>query len=664
MEVEGASPAIRSALESENGLGNGVVKKNSELKDKMEIEEPSAEVASNSGSRGGWEKGVARVKPEFLVKDHVRELDPKFLSAADQEKFGNPDISAALNAETDGKRGPKLKGRNKNRSKQNYREAVKVCSYISREADCPYGAKCRYSHDLKAYMQTKLPDIGDECIIYQRKGFCPYGLTCRFGASHLNADGTNKKADGFVEGSLVSDVKNGMTKDLQRNLRKRTFDFHDGGQQNKRSGKDRKKGRDVVVAAVEAKKSIVESVIEADAVAEDEDVAVADADIEDKSMATGDIRDEEHIRLLPAERKRLNFAGKLYLSPLTTVGNLPYRRICKRLGADITCGEMALANNLLTGQQSEWALMVRHSSEDLFGVQVCGSRPDVMGRLAELLKAEVSVDFVDINCGCPIDLVCNSGSGCALMGRSQRIEGVVKNMISVLDVPLTVKIRTGIHDGKNIAHELIPKLRDWGVSQVSLHGRSREQRYTKLADWKYIAECAEVAAAAADGNPMPLFGNGDVMNYQDYYEHLENTKVAGMLIARGALIKPWIFTEIKERRDWDISAPERFDIFKEFTNFGLEHWGSDTRGVETTRTPRRFLLEWMSFTHRYVPVGLLEQPPQRINERPPHYVGRSDLETLLSSSHCNDWIKLSEMLLGPVVEGFQFLPKHKANAWK
>uniref|UniRef100_A0A3L8QWV8 tRNA-dihydrouridine(47) synthase [NAD(P)(+)] n=1 Tax=Chloebia gouldiae TaxID=44316 RepID=A0A3L8QWV8_CHLGU len=304
----------------------------------------------------------------------------------------------------------------------------------------------------------------------------------------------------------------------------------------------------------------------------------------------GPLTDEDVTKLRPCEKKKC--------------GNLPFRRICKRFGADVTCGEMAVCTNLLQGQSSEWALLKRHHTEDIFGVQLEGAFPDTMTKCAELLNRTIDVDFVDINVGCPIDLVYKKGGGCALMTRSNKFEQIVRGMNSVLDVPVTVKIRTGVQEKVNVAHKLIPRIREWGASMVTLHGRSREQRYTRSADWHYIAQCARIAS------PMPLFG---------------------------ALIKPWLFTEIKEQRHWDISSSERFEILKDFTNYGLEHWGSDTQGVEKTR---KFLLEWLSFLCRYVPVGLLEHLPQKINERPPYYLGRDYLETLMASQNVDDWIKI------------------------
>ncbi|KAM5238156.1 tRNA-dihydrouridine(47) synthase [NAD(P)(+)]-like isoform 2-T2 [Ctenodactylus gundi] len=359
-------------------------------------------------------------------------------------------------------------------------------------------------------------------------------------------------------------------------------------------------------------------------------------------------------REAPRGEAELDISGKLYLAPLTTCGNLPFRRICKRFGADVTCGEMAVCTNLLQGQTSEWALLKRHPCEDIFGVQLEGAFPDTMTKCAELLNRTVEVDFVDVNVGCPIDLVYKKGGGCALMNRPAKFQQIVRGMSQVLDMPLTVKIRTGVQERVNLAHRLLPELRDWGAALVTLHGRSREQRYTKLADWQYIQQCAAAAS------PMPLFGNGDILSYEDA-NHAKQTGVAGIMIARGALLKPWLFTEIKEQRHWDISSSERLDILRDFTHYGLEHWGSDTQGVEKTR---RFLLEWLSFLCRYIPVGLLERLPQRINERPPYYLGRDYLETLMASQQAADWIRISEMLLGPVPPGFLFLPKHKANAYK
>ena len=92
-------------------------------------------------------------------------------------------------------------------------------------------------------------------------------------------------------------------------------------------------------------------------------------------------------------------------------------------------------------------------------------------------------------------------------------------------------------------------------------------------------------------------------------------------------------------------------MLKRFCAHGLEHWGADDRGVRSTR---RFLLEWLSFTHRYVPVGVLDRVPVGITREPPTFVGRSDLETLLSSSDPGDWVKISTMLLGPTPSDFSF----------
>jgi len=370
--------------------------------------------------------------------------------------------------------------------------------------------------------------------------------------------------------------------------------------------------------------------------------------------------------------KLVDFSNKIYIAPLTTVGNLPFRRIMKSMGADITCGEMAMCANLLSGQSSEWALLRRHPSEDCFGVQITAAHADQFERCAELLETHTTVDFVDVNMGCPIDLVVDKGAGSALMNRPPKIKGMVAGLTKRLTCPITLKMRIGWNENKPNAHHVINLVEGMGpqhterISAFMIHGRSRLQRYSRLANWEYINSVAAGTAAAEVKPPSkPIIGNGDIFSYQEWEEH--KAKLGSVssccMLARGALIKPWLPTEIKESRHWDISSTERLGLLKTFVHHGLEHWGSDQKGVNNVR---RFLLEWLSFLHRYVPVGLLDVLPPYLNDRPPgasFAFGRDKLETLMASRDSKDWVKISELLLGPVPSSFKFLPKHQSNAY-
>ncbi|XP_040908505.1 tRNA-dihydrouridine(47) synthase [NAD(P)(+)]-like [Toxotes jaculatrix] len=622
-------------------------------------------------------KGEAAIRPQFLTtkeKFHkvidsewqgskgenasdngtAEETKETFVEEPEAKKLKLDPEERTKTGKQDGKR---LRGQNKSRphTKPTAYDEKRLClSVIKDNRECPFGDKCHFHHDVAEYMASKPADIGESCYLYDTFGKCTYGLSCRFAKAHTTPDFKTMEDTDLVKAyEGRNPVKNSLSKDLQNRLRKRSVAFKKSAEylktlSNNRDKKEQQGSGEPCAAEVSADPTEGEQHVSTAAETQ------SSPDKQPPVKTVGPLTDEDVIKLRPCEKKQVDFQDKLYLAPLTTCGNLPFRRVCKRFGADITCGEMAMCTNLLQGQQSEWALLKRHESEDVFGVQVEGCFPDTMTRCAELINNNTEVDFVDINSGCPIDLVYKKGGGCGLMTRTRKFEQIVKGMNYVLDVPLTVKIRTGVQEKCNIAHKLIPEMKNWGVSMITLHGRSREQRYTKLADWDYITTCSKLAS------PVPLFGNGDILSYEDAVKAKE-TGVSGIMIARGALIKPWIFTEIKENRHWDISSNERLDILRDFTNFGLEHWGSDTRGVEKTRT---FMLEWLSFMCRYIPVGLLERVPQKINERPPYYMGRTYLESLMASQNVGDWVRISEMLLGPVPKNFNFLPKHKANAYK
>ena len=289
-----------------------------------------------------------------------------------------------------------------------------------------------------------------------------------------------------------------------------------------------------------------------------------------------------------------------------------------------------------------------------------------MGRV---INNETQTDFVDLNCGCPIDPVTSKGLGSSLMRKPQRLLDIVSAMMKVFDRSVTVKLRTGWNDP--IAHKIIPQLQARNASSggkiaaIMIHGRNRQQRYTKEADWGYIYE----AAKAQDPSlPLiPVIGNGDILTYDDWKSHQTmvrdslDSEQQGLcscaMIARGAIIKPWLPQEIKEHRTIDISSSERFEMLRKFCSFGFEHWGSDHKGVETTR---RFLMEWLSYLCKYVPSDMLLSP-QKMQQRPPLFRGRDEMEQLMGSCRADDWVKISEMLLGPVPPDFKFEAKHKSS---
>ncbi|KAK1437302.1 hypothetical protein QVD17_03092 [Tagetes erecta] len=617
-------------------------------------------------------KLVIEMSVEELVAKAIVPVKKEFLCPAPTRGVGSSDISsdtitsAPVVVEKKSKRQFK---REKNQEKQSTHNLCPVVAKTGRVDACLYKDKCRLNHDIEAFKANKPPDLEGNCPFDSDEAPCPYGLACRYFGTHTATGTTNGQRNN-------SQVVNGLKKDVQKLLWKNKMTFPKADAKLKALGltkskkADNNKEKSQTKSLVTNENSCCEMDVQNDCCAEKvEDFinmddlrplkrgkSLNDETSDEVNGADHIVETDKSLTTHRRERKLIDFRDKLYLAPLTTVGNLPFRRVCKVLGADVTCGEMAMCTNLLQGQAAEWALLKRHTSEDLFGVQICGAYPDTVARAAELIERECTVDFIDINMGCPIDLVVNKGAGSALLSKPTRIKNLLQAISSTVDLPITVKARTSYSESTSRFESVIADIWDWGASAVTVHGRSRQQRYTKQADWEYVYQCTRKAPET-----LQVIGNGDICSFSDWTNHKSACpELSSCMIARGALVKPWIFTEIKEQRDWDISSGERLNIFKDYVRFGLQHWGSDTKGVETVR---HFLLEWLSYTYRYVPVGLLEVLPQRLNSRPPAYFGRDDLETLMASESAADWIKISEMLLGKVPDGFTFSPKHKSNAY-
>ncbi|KAM7264073.1 hypothetical protein ACFE04_001756 [Oxalis oulophora] len=632
-------------------------------------------------------KSIAPIKKEFLCPAPTRISQYVAVQSDDTNRNDrNNNNNSSSNLLDNNKKSKRQQKRERQQEKMTTKN---ICPVVARTADanaCPFADKCRFSHDIEAFKAQKPADLEGECPFLGTQAPCAYGLGCRFAGTHKVKDTL------LVSDNKSADEINTLNKDVQKLLWKNKMSFPKAdaklkslgllGPNAKKKMAEEKEGDQLPVSVsngdskkedsnvdeaiasddlrpIKKTKSEIDGTGSADNVDikldEESEKSVPESVLEakpDEAM----IESDQSLKMHPREKKLIDFREKLYLAPLTTVGNLPFRRVCKGFGADVTCGEMAMCTNLLQGQASEWALLRRHSSEDLFGVQICGSYPDTIARVVEMIDQECSVDFIDINMGCPIDIVVNKGAGSCLLNKPMRIKSIIETTSAIVDTPITVKVRTGYAEGKNRIDSLIADIGSWGAHAVTIHGRSRQQRYSKLADWDYIHQCARKAPSS-----LQVIGNGDVYSYLDWNKQLsDSSNLSSCMIARGALVKPWLFTEIKEQRNWDISSAERFDILKEYVRFGMQHWGSDTKGVETTR---HFLLEWLSYTCRYVPLGLLEVIPPKLNWRPPSYYGRDDLETLLASESAADWVRISEMLLGKVPDGFTFAPKHKSNSY-
>ncbi|KAI4224654.1 MAG: hypothetical protein L6R36_004495 [Xanthoria steineri] len=676
---------------------------------------------ADSATRSERRKGVAPIKQEYLVYPAGSERARGGAPQDDDAAKGAAHEPSGKGSDNRGKRKEKSRGQNTSRSFGSSKDEVGLCSSRMMRPEfspdeCQYGEQCRYEHDLRKYLKDwkreDLTTFGGICPIWKTNGRCNVGWKCRFVGSHM----VEREAEGGRKELILSDNPDSTDSPKPEVKSTSSGTVNDVSVQT-RNDLTKRKFKTPRSDAYNQWLNIQSQTPEGQ---KDYQASKGDPNLEDDVDVQKQDKEDNRARyisppMLPSEKRSIYFGPETpVLAPLTTQGNLPFRRLCVNLGAQLTYSEMAMSLPLIQGQKSEWALMRAHEIEatppssspspvvqsydkarDLkFGAQIAANKPWQAVKTAEILTTLCPhLRLIDLNCGCPIDLVYRTGAGSALLDSQAKLEKIVRGMNTVSnDVPVTVKIRMGTKDNRPTALKLVERLvyggeeaqvdgrGGSGVAAITLHGRSRQQRYTKSADWEYIADCAalikrfnekgdELADTVREADPRTqpaggkvyFIGNGDCYSHVDYQGHLLEARVDSVMVARGALIKPWVFEEIEKGQYLDKSATERLALVEQFVRYGLETWGSDEMGVGTTR---RFLLEWLSFAYRYVPVGIMEHLPPKLQDRPPAWRGRNDLETLLGSDNYKDWIKISEMFLGPAHNKFRFEPKHKSNSYE
>lgn len=233
----------------------------------------------------------------------------------------------------------------------------------------------------------------------------------------------------------------------------------------------------------------------------------------------------------------INIENNLVLAPMAGVTDYPFRKICREMGCGLLYTEMVSAKAILYKNKNTEPLLETDESEHPIAVQIFGSEPDIMGDMARKLEEERSFDIIDVNMGCPVPKIVNNHEGSALMKEPELVASILKNIVSKVTKPVTIKIRKGFDDEHVNAVEIAKIAEDCGVSAVAVHSRTREQYYSGKADYKIIAEVKKSVS-------IPVIGNGDITGAKDAKRMYEETGCDGFMIGRAARGNPWIFREI------------------------------------------------------------------------------------------------------------------------
>jgi len=266
----------------------------------------------------------------------------------------------------------------------------------------------------------------------------------------------------------------------------------------------------------------------------------------------------------------------LYLAPMAGVSESPFRRLCRRFGADVVVTEFLSAEGIRRENAATLDKLRFGADERPIGVQIFGADPLAMGEAARLVTDVFEPEFIDINFGCPVKKVVrrNGGSGC--LKDLSLVESVIRSVSSSTHLPVTVKIRSGWSEEARVPVEIALRCQDAGAKALALHPRTRTQMYSGRARWEEIAE----VVAALD---IPVIGNGDIKTAEDAVRMQAETGCAAIMMARGSFGQPWIFDQTRALLEGKPKpeAPEterRFEIALEHARMA-EEYEADPRGA-------------------------------------------------------------------------------------
>ena len=243
----------------------------------------------------------------------------------------------------------------------------------------------------------------------------------------------------------------------------------------------------------------------------------------------------------------------LFLGPMAGVTDWAFRTVCAELGADVTVTEM-VSSRALVYQDKKSRALLRKNAGGICGAQIFGNDPAIMAEAAVLALEISGCDFIDINMGCPMPKIANSGDGCGLMRTPELAGEIVAAVVRAVNVPVSVKCRLGWDKGSVNVLDFTQRMEDNGAALLAVHGRTRSMLYSGVADWDMIAKVKQQ-------RKIPVISNGDIVDGNSAIRCLNRTEADGLMIGRATFGDPWVFQQAKAAVQ-GVGLPERPPLAK------------------------------------------------------------------------------------------------------